>query len=70
MFGKTINWAYVTEKFIRDTAMFFVATEAFAQFTEGGVAFDAGALGAALLGAAGTAVYRIVRELGLFGSAA
>lgn len=70
MFGKQIDWAYLAEKFVRDTAMFFIASEAFQQFTDGAGAFDPGAIGVALLGAAGTAVYRIIRELGLFGSAA
>ena len=70
IFGKKINWPYVVEKFIRDTVMFFIATEAFVQFTEGAGSFDPGALGMALLGAAGTAVYRLLRELGLFGTPA
>lgn len=64
-----INWNYVAKKFVRDTAAFFIASAAVQQFTSGVGTPDLEALGVALIGAAGTAVYRLVRELGLFGEA-
>lgn len=64
------NWKYIALKFVRDTAAFFAASTAFQQFTSGVGTFDPEALGVALIGAAGTAVYRIAREAGLFGEPA
>lgn len=64
-----INYRYLAEKFVRDAAAFFVASTAFQQFTSGVGAPDFHTLGVALLGACGTAAYRLVRELGLFGEA-
>ena len=62
-----INWVYVAEKFVRDAAAFFVASTAFQQFVDGAGTIDIESLGAALVGALGTAGYRLSRELGLFG---
>jgi hypothetical protein len=65
-----INWKYIAEKFARDTAAFFIASTAFQQFLDGAGTVDPKALGVALGGAVGTAVYRIIREMGLFGESA
>lgn len=64
-----INYRYIAEKFARDTVAFFIASAAVQQFTSGVGAPDFHALGVALIGAAGTAAYRVIRELGLFGEA-
>lgn len=59
-----LDFAYIAEKFLRDTAMFFVATDVVRQIGDG-VGFPSlESLGVAFVGAAGTAIYRAVRDLG------
>lgn len=58
-----INYQYVFEKFVRDAIFFFVGTEAVTSVANGDPGVSLGALGAALLGACGTAAYRVARDL-------
>lgn len=59
-----IDFRYIGFKFARDVAAFFVASEAFRQFTDGVGSPDPESLGVALVGAVGTAGYRLLREFG------
>ena len=59
-----IDWGYSFQKFVRDTVMFFVGSEAVLSLKDTEIP-DASieALGVALAGAIGTAAYRIARDL-------
>lgn len=59
-----IDWGYVSQKFVRDTVMFFVGSEAVLSLKDTDIP-DASleSLGVALAGAIGTAAYRIARDL-------
>ena len=63
-----IDFKYIGLKFVRDLAAFFVASTAFMQFADGVGTPDFESLGVALIGAAGTAMYRVIRDLGGFGT--